>query len=253
MAVKRTALGKRKRTPVAAMSSKKLQAQVRQLMRMRLEKKYFDSIDPGGITVAQFNAAVAGAHVQDITPVIAQGDGEGQRIGNSLTATGMVVKQQFIKQEFAIGPRSVRTHVVRVLDPGMSAGDVLTALLDVNSFSGVRDYFSELNYAMMRDKRVQILGTKETKLLSNSSDTGNDRQERATGHLTIPVKFDDQTVRYQADADILPANIRYFYVTLMDIGNESTTTDSPSGSALVFSQKSGCEMKYSSRYWYTDA
>ena len=153
MPVKRTALGKRKRgARVAPMTSKKLQSQVRQLMRMRQEKKYADVTATGA--VAQANGSAAGALVSAITPTIAQGDGEGQRIGNSITATGLVVKQQFMKQQFGIGPRRVRTHIVRVLDPGMSTAEVLAATFDTNPLSGVVDYFSSLNYTMMRDKRV---------------------------------------------------------------------------------------------------
>lgn len=254
MAVKRTALGKRKRGArvPAKMSATKLQAQVRRLMRIRQEKKFFDYIHPGDSAVGQVNAAVTGSLVQDITPVIAQGDGESQRIGNSITGTGMVVKQQFLKQFNAIGPRKVRTHVVRVLDPGMSATDVLVATLSINVFSGVRDYFSELNYAMMRDKRVQVLGTKEARLESNFSDNNTELAERSTADLILPVKFEDQTVRYEADGDNLPANIRYFTITLVDIGNGSTGTASTLP-VFVKSAQSGVDYKMSSRFWYTDS
>jgi hypothetical protein len=189
MAVKRTALGKRKRSPPVSMSSKKLQAQVKRLMRMRQEKKYAEKTATGN--VGQVTVNLTGALVSDITPTIAQGDGESQRIGNSITATGLVVQQQFIKQVNGIGPRRVRTHIVRTLDPSLSAADLLPVVFNANPLSTVIDYFSSLNYTMMADKRVQLLGSKETKLLSNYSDTNTATFERATGELTIPVKFED--------------------------------------------------------------
>jgi len=250
MAVKRTALGKRKRgARVAPMTSKKLQSQVRQLMRMRQEKKYADVTATGA--VAQANGSAAGALVSAITPTIAQGDGEGQRIGNSITATGLVVKQQFMKQQFGIGPRRVRTHIVRVLDPGMSTAEVLAATFDTNPLSGVVDYFSSLNYTMMRDKRVQLLGSADAKLMSNYDDNMTSANERSTAELTVPVKFDDQTIRYSADGDSAPASIRYFTITLCDQGNSSGGTSGLS--IFIPNATSGVESKLYARLWYTDA
>ena len=250
MAVKRTALGKRKRSPPVSMSSKKLQAQVKRLMRMRQEKKYAEKTATGN--VGQVTVNLSGSLVSDITPSIAQGDGESQRIGNSITATGMVVQQQFIKQVNGIGPRRVRTHIVRTLDPSLSAADLLPVVFNANPLSTVIDYFSSLNYTMMADKRVQLLGSKETKLLSNYSDTNTATFERATGELTIPVKFEDQTIRYQADADSIPAAVRYFMITLCDSGN----TDVSTGSGLpVFlpDPATAVESKAYARLWYTDS
>jgi len=266
MPVKRTALGKRKRgARVAPMTSKKLQSQVRQLMRMRQEKKYADVTATGA--VAQANGSAAGALVSAITPTIAQGDGEGQRIGNSITATGLVVKQQFMKQQFTatglvvkqqfmkqqfgIGPRRVRTHIVRVLDPGMSTAEVLAATFDTNPLSGVVDYFSSLNYTMMRDKRVQLLGSADAKLMSNYDDNMTSANERSTAELTVPVKFDDQTIRYSADGDSAPASIRYFTITLCDQGNSSGGTSGLS--IFIPNATSGVESKLYARLWYTDA
>jgi len=250
MPVKRTALGKRKRgARVAPMTSKKLQSQVRQLMRMRQEKKYADVTATGA--VAQANGSAAGALVSAITPTIAQGDGEGQRIGNSITATGLVVKQQFMKQQFGIGPRRVRTHIVRVLDPGMSTAEVLAATFDTNPLSGVVDYFSSLNYTMMRDKRVQLLGSADAKLMSNYDDNMTSANERSTAELTVPVKFDDQTIRYSADGDSAPASIRYFTITLCDQGNSSGGTSGLS--IFIPNATSGVESKLYARLWYTDA
>jgi hypothetical protein len=217
---------------------------------MRQEKKYAE-IPVTGL-VGQVVANTTGTLVSAITPSIAQGDGEGQRIGNSITATGLVVKQQFIKQEFAIGPRRVRTHVVRVLDPSLSTADLLPAVLDVNPLSGVRDYFSALNYTMMSDKRIQLLGSKETKLMSNYTDTNQATYERATAELTVPVKFDDQTIRYQTDEGSLPAAIRYFMITTCDVGNHSADTNSTLD-VFVKPFDTGVESKAYARLWYTDS
>jgi len=246
----RTALGKRKRTPIRASSTQKaLKAQVARLMRIRQEKKYAEIAVTGN--VGQVDGSSDGALVSAITPSIAQGDGEGQRIGNSITATGLIVKQQLVKQENGVGPRRIRTHVVRVLDPGMTSAQVLTAVLDDNPLSGVRDYFSSLNYTMMSDKRVQLLGTAETKLMSNYDDNMVQVNERSTADLSIPVKFSEQTIRYNASGDSTPAAIRYFMITLCDNGNIAGTA---SGAAVfVPTASSGCESKAYARLWYTDS
>ena len=250
MAVKRTAFGKRKRTPPAVkMTSSKLQAQVRRLMRMRQEKKFAEIAVTG--VCGQVLVNDEGALVSDITPTIAQGDGESQRIGNSITATGLVFKQQFIKQVAGIGPRRMRTHIIRSLDPSMSTANILSAVLDVNPLSGVRDYFSGLNYVMMGDKRIQILGTAETKLMSNYDDNMAGINERSTGDLIVPVKFTDQVIRYQNDGQDEPAAIKYFSLTLCDNGNSSATASS--ASVFVTTASSGVESKAYARLWYTDS
>jgi hypothetical protein len=231
------------------MSSKKLQAQVKRLMRMRQEKKYAERTASG--PVGQVNVNVDGALVADVTPSIGQGDGEGQRIGNSITGTGFVFKQHFIKQEAGIGPRRVRTHIVRTLDPTLSGATLLAAVLDLNPISGHRDYFSSLNYTMMSDKRVQVLGTAETKLMSNYDDNMIQVNERATGNITVPVKFEDQTIRYEGDAATEPASIRYFAITLCDNGNGGGSTSA--ASVFVPTAASGVDCRGYSRLWYTDA
>lgn len=238
---------KRKRGFKSPMSrpvpSKRLAAQVKQLMRMRQEKKFAEVVVSGG--VGQVNNDAQGAFIQSILSTIGQGDGESQRIGNSITATGIVFKQQFFKDSSASGARRVRTHIVRTLDPSMSTTDILEAVFDVNPMSGVRDYFSNLNYTMMRDKRVKILGSAQT-IMDTSGDSNP-----STGIITIPVKFDDETIRYSADGETLPASIRYHCITTCDLGNRGSAT---SGLSVFVTQAStGLDVKGTARLWYTDA
>nr|APC94143.1 hypothetical protein [uncultured marine virus] len=137
----------------------------------------------------------------------------------------------------------------------MSAADLLTATLDVNPLSGVRDYFSSLNYTMMSDKRIQVLGSTDVTLKETPFVTFPDNTELvepANGELTVPIKFDDQTIRYQADGDSAPAAIRYFMLTTCDVGNADTS----SASTLDVFQKvinTGVKSKAYSRLWYTDS
>lgn len=243
------ATGKRKRGVAKATprASKKLAAQVKQLMRMKQEKKYVDFAVTG--TVGQVDATGSGSYVARIVDAIPQGDGEGQRIGNSITATGLVVKQQFNAQSFAKGTRRVRSHVIRVLDPGLGATDILEGVLDVNPMSNVRDYFSNLNYTMMRDKRITILGTAETTLVDH---LGGTEVGRLTGELTIPVKFDDQTIRFASDTSSFPASIRYHVLTVCDNGNRNLTTTSLQP-VFITGEETGLDAKSTSRLWYTDS
>ena len=241
--------GKRKRGDAKAAPkamSKKLAAQVKQLIRMKQEKKYVDYAVTGN--VAQVHGNLHGSYVERIVDQIPQGDGEGQRIGNSITATGLVLKQQFNAMGAAQGTRRVRSHVIRVLDPGLGATDILDGVLDVNPMSGVRDYYSNLNYTMMRDKRITILGTAETTLVDH---LGGTTQGRLTGDLTIPVKFDDQTIRFQSDASGFPASIRYHVLTVCDNGNRSGSASTLP--VFIPDANTGVEAKSTSRLWYTDS
>jgi hypothetical protein len=259
MAVKRTAQGQRKTSPRRAVKPRarvprtltsKLQTQVKRLMRMRQEKKYAEISGNGFVGQVYDNST--GTAVVAITPSIPQGDGEGQRIGNSINATGLIVKQQFIKSPGAINNRRVRSHVVRVLDPSIT--DPRNIVLDVNPISGVRDYFSELNYTMMADKRVQILGTVEASMATDTPRDNTDpmvQREMSSTDLKIPVKFDDQVIRYEADGDTSPAAIRYFVITTCDLGNIGTSAST--SPVFVTSTGTGVAHKTYARLWYTDS
>lgn len=240
--------GKRKRGVGKATprSSSKLAAQVKQLMRMKQEKKFVDHSETGNC--GQVDGSSSGAYVKQLVVAIPQGDGEGQRIGNSVTGTGLVAKQQFFEQSATNGIRRVRSHVIRTLDPGMSTTEILEAVLDVNPMSEVRDYFSGLNYTMMRDKRVTILGTAETELHDN---LGVTTVGRLTGDLTIPIKFDDQTIRFVGDSSSTPANVRYHVLTVCDNGNIGS--GSSSKPVFITGANTGLQVKSTGRLWYTDS
>lgn len=225
-------------------------------MRMRQEKKYVEKatgLENLGQVNSDFGITGSGAFVYDMTPSIPQGDGEGQRIGNSVTATGMVLQQQFIKQIRGIGPRRVKSYLIRTLDPSLSSADVLSGVFDVNPLSGVVDYFSSLNYTMMADKRIQIIGQAQTKILVNAfgAELNPSANERSMGELKIPVKFDDQTLRFATDGDAVPAAVRYYLISICDAGN----TGSGTSTAPVFVQaaSTGLSSKAFVRLWYTDS
>lgn len=242
------ATGKRKRGVAKATSrpSSKLAAQVKMLMRMKQEKKFADKTHSGRL--GQVDGTDSGAFVKLLTADIAQGDGESQRIGNSITATGFVVKQQFDGQSFTNGTRRVKTYIVRVLgSPGVN--DVRDAVLDVNAMSEVRDYFSSLNYTMMRDKRISVIAQGETMLTPNTGTAG--QQTPSTGELTVAVKLDD-TIRYSGDAEVLPASVRYYCLTVCDNGNAALSGTS-SRPVFYTGEETGLNVKTTGRMWYTDS
>ena len=65
------------------------------------------------------------------------------------------------------------------------------------------------------------------------------------------MKFDDETIRYAADANSTPASIRYFMITLVDIGNTSTTHSTLP--VFVLTGSTAVESKAYARLWYTDS
>lgn len=241
--------GKRKRGVAKATprASKKLAAQVKQLMRMKQEKKFVERAETGN--VGQVDANNSGAYVELLVGSIPQGDGEGQRIGNSITATGLVAKQQLFAQAFTKGTRRVRSYVIRTLSYDLTPTEILEGTLDVNPMSGVRDYFSGLNYTMMRDKRISVLGSAETVLTDH---LGGTEAGRLTGELTIPIKFDEETIRFSGDSANFPAAIGYYILSVCDNGNiaASGTSTRP---VFIPGEETGLQCKTFGRLWYTDS
>jgi len=74
---------------------------------LNVEKKYIDSgeVIKGGVGQVDVNAQ--GYLPLDLTPILSQGVGESQRVGNSVKMTGIVLKMNCAKQIGAGGPRCI--------------------------------------------------------------------------------------------------------------------------------------------------
>ena len=91
--------------------------------RLNVEKKYND-VDVLTHSVGQVFVATDGAYNQDVTPIISQGVGENQRVGNSLKLTGMTFPIQFSQQTNCLGDRKVRVTLLRARTADMNVDAV---------------------------------------------------------------------------------------------------------------------------------
>jgi len=221
--------------------------------RLNVEKKFVDTARATA-SVGQVNENAQGYYANYIIPGagIAQGDGESQRNGNSLKATGLIVKMNMIKQVNADGPRRLKVMIVKsVGNYALTTPQaIVDKLFDINPLTGVRDYHSNLDYTQLKDGRHKIIASRNVYLKSNSSDTSDSVWERETKALSIPVKIND-VWRYESNADVHPENITYTIVILADNGNSSGTGSSIVG-LFVPTNDSGIEFKHHYRWWYVD-
>lgn len=215
--------------------------------RLNVEKKFVNSIETMEAKIGQVNANNQGMISLDLTPSIPQGDGEENRNGNSLKATGMVVKMNFITQPNTAGMRRVKILIVRTTDPGLPSNDVAHKIMDINPLTGHRDYHSELDYTQMKDGRIKVIASKSVYLKEG---VGFTAATRSTAVCTIPVKLQD-VWRYETNASNHPENIRYHLIALSDNGNAGTSASTLLG-IFVPQENTGVNMKAHSRLWYVD-
>lgn len=218
---------------------------------LNTEKKYLDMDETPSISkVGQCNNNSGGNVSLFVTPALPQGDGQGQRVGNSIKATGLVFKLNMMKQLNARGARRIKMYCVRSQDPTTPSNDIITQILDTNPMSGLRDYHSNLDYTQFKDGRFKIIGTKTCYLPQDSGDSTHQEFERQTKALTFAIKL-NEVLRFKFDNDNLPANVRYHLIIVADNGNAGTST-SQLNDIFVTNANSGVEVKCSSRFWYVD-
>jgi hypothetical protein len=217
---------------------------------LNTEKKFVDTLESSDASVGQVNVNADGAYKTYLTPVISQGVGESQRVGNSIKATGMVVKFNMIKQNQAEGNRRLCIRVVKSTDPGLSPTDVHQLLLDLNPFVPVRDYNSNLDYTQFKDGRLKVIATKNVYFPQNGGDSMNLPNEAMTKSITLPIKLND-VLRYGSGSDTTPENINYYVVITCDNGNAGASGSTILGVSVPDSN-SGIDFKFHSRFWYVD-
>lgn len=223
--------------------------------QLNVEKKFIDKAEITEGSVGQVRDQGDGYYEDDITPAIAQGVAEQQRVGNSLKLTGMVLKLFLKKQAQAEGTRRVRFYVVRCLDRyvgdvALTGASVHGKILDPNPFCPVRDYNSNLDYTQFKDGRMRILLTRDVVFGQNNSDSLTIDSELMTKSITLALKLND-ILRFETNGDALPENIRYKLIAVADGGNAGGTQSQVLGASSP-TPLSAIDFKVHSRFWYVD-
>lgn len=219
--------------------------------RLNVEKKFKDDVIFERSAVGQVDVNGIGyAESNLLLPHIFQGTGEDNRVGNSIRATGMVLHMNFIKQAGASGPRRIKVCVVKTRDDSMSPTDIF----DSNPLTGLIDYHSNVDYTELKDKTAQIIATKYVKLGADGNVSGSGDAvgtgEASTATIKIPIKLSD-VLRYEANANSLPANMRYHLIVMCDNGNRGLSASTING-VLVKGVQSGVDIQCHRRFWYVD-
>lgn len=210
--------------------------------RLNVEKKFVDQDLYNDQTVGQSNDESPGDWHVDLTPLVAQGVGESNRIGNSIKATGMVVRMNFRGQTNA-GKRVAKICIIRSLNEDSSP---VADLWDPNPLTGFIDFHSPRNYASMRGKSSShtVIATKYVKIAS-----GNDEDPVAS--LMLPVKLND-VIRYGSNSDNTPEDFRYHMVVFLDYGNKALSGTTSNLGCVIPTAASGVVFNQQVRLWYVD-
>jgi len=212
--------------------------------RLNVEKKFQDSDLTNDATVGQSNDEGAGYYVTDATPSPAQGIGESNRIGNSIKATGIMVRMNFRGQSNA-GKRIAKVCLVRSVGQPTFSSDVVSDLFDVNPLTGFIDFHSPRNYSSTGNRaNHKIVATRYVKIESSND-------EDPVGTLKMPVKLND-VIRFQTNGDIQPNDFRYTLIVFLDYGNKSISGSTSNPGCVISSVLSGCVLNHQVRTWYVD-
>lgn len=222
------------------------------MSRLNVEKGYVDR-DVITTTLGQCNDSGEGAQLFDVTPIISQGDGQGQRHGNSLKVTGISLPFQITAQVANQGGRRVRVSLLRVrsADNGVDAVEAFNQYWDVNPLNNLRDFNAPKNYRAGSHDGITCVRSKTYYLkgpsVMDSSAAINNETNAITAKFNVKLQ---EVFRYAQNADTLPDGLRYYLIIQSDLGNKGTST-----SALdvpIQTPLSGCNLRISQRSWYVD-
>jgi len=244
-----------KKTGEVAKDIAGLTASVGMIMaRLNVEKNYKDT-DVSTATVGQCTANTDGALSLDVTPSIAQGDGEGNRHGNSLKLTGMSLPMSFIGQNGTHSARKIIVSLLRVksADNGVTATEALQHYWDTNPLNGLRDANCPKNYRSGSHDGITCVREATYRLKPTQQDfSGQSSNLTEQSHFSTKfnVKLQD-VLRYDGNGDSKPTGIRYYLIIRCDAGNDSpsinSTLDVPITNATT-----GVNVRVSQRSWYVD-
>lgn len=241
-----------KKTGEVAKDIAGLTASVGMIMaRLNVEKNYVDS-DVVTRSTAQVQVNGDGSTVTDLLPAISQGDGQGDRHGNSIKATGISCQLQFSSMANTQGARKIRVSLLKVksADNGVTEQEAFQHYYDVNPLSGVRDYNCPINYRSGAHDGITCLRSSTYTLKAPTVMSGNIDNEAGILTTKFNVKLND-VLRYDADGDTLPTGIRYVLCVQLDSGNSDGSTASTQDVPIKV-VNSGADARISTRFWYVD-
>lgn len=221
------------------------------MTRLNVEKNYVDT-DVATGSIGQVVNNSEGAYKVDITPSIAQGDGQGNRHGNSLKMTGLSLPFQISGKSNCSGARRIRVSLLKVksADNGISADEAFEHYWDVNPLTAVRDFNAPKNYRSGAHDGITCVRSQNYLLPGPTVGFGTAVDaEKAVLTRKFNIKLQD-VFRYDANSDAKPTGLRYVLVIQADAGNAGSNTSS--NDVPITDGNSGMDFRISQRSWYVD-
>jgi len=241
-----------KKTADVAKDVAGLTASVAMIMgRLNVEKNYVDT-DVATGSIGQVVTNSEGAYKVDITPSISQGDGQGNRHGNSLKMTGLSIPFQINGKANCAGARRLRVSLLKVksADNNITATEAFEHYWDTNPLTGVRDFNAPRNYRSGAHDGITCVRSQNYLLPGPTITSGTAIDaEKAVLTRKFNVKLND-VFRYDSNSDSKPTGLRYILVIQADCGNAGTSTSS--NDVPIQDGTSGMDFRVSQRSWYVD-
>lgn len=221
--------------------------------RLNVEKKLY----VGAVTsadVGQVDQNNFGYYSVDLTPSIFQGDGESQRVGNSLKFTGFNQKIQFIGQRKCFTTRRLKIHFIKTTDTTSSVENIINDVYDQNPLTGLVDYHSERNYANNKKAHRVVMKRNYTVRASSGMDVDTATgaaNSRPLGDMNISMKMND-VCRFPSDSSNSIQDYRIIMVIFCDTGNRHPSNASINTGCLIPGSETGLDLQHHYRFWYVD-
>ena len=183
------------------------------------EKKRYDfsTLDGDGYVLGQVQGNTENARVINITPTMAVGAQNGQRIGNSIKMHSAFIRLQFVGQVALVSAQRHRFEVWYVDNQeDMAPGTLLPKLFVANEFNGLFDFNSTRNQAYFTQYQKVCSRT----ITLPSEDIAN---EVMIKDYSIPLKL-TKHLKYLDASTARPTTGTYFITVRSDSGNGSATT-----------------------------
>ncbi len=222
--------------------------------RLNVEKKQIER-DVTTNSVAQAYAETGdGLLAIDVTPSMAQGTGEAQRVGNSVKITGMSFPMSFSQQINCMGDRKVRVSLLRVrdLDASNDAYESARAVWDTNPLTGLTDFNSMRAYRNSKNDGISVIRSQVYTVKGPDviQGTGSIDQERNVKSCRFNVKLQD-ILRFAQDSDSNNEGIRYYLIFQCNAGNSHPSLDSTKDIPVTY-RATGLALRLCQRIWYVD-
>lgn len=241
-----------RKRPVRKMRSKRRYQRSKYRMPKPEKKRVLTANQVGNEVGGQVTNNASGHYVSEITPGIVPGTSSGNRIGDTVSLSGVNLKYQFQQMSSGTTRLKGKVYIVR-LEPGYTAtaASLPGTFLDRNVFvatlngftADIYDYRSERNNAYYA--QYKVLAMKRFSIAPDS----------LTGMINftdVQINFKkNHTIRYAAGGNSVVSG-QLFQFIVFDNGNCGGTTSTLNGVGVVQSN-TGAFIRWQHTWYYTDA